>query len=61
MYPYFDDVSKTYVTGTLSMIQEDTSSDAGWYEEADNTEDGKETFKEFQLNGCELARTITVS
>lgn len=61
MYPYFADVSKTYVTGTLSMIQENTSSDAGWYEEDDNTEDGRETFKEFQLNGCELARTITVS
>ncbi len=61
MYPYFAAVSKTYVSGTLSMIQEKSSSDAGWYEEADSTEDGKETFKEFQLNGCELARTITVS
>lgn len=61
MYPYFADVSKTYVTGTLSMIQENTSSDAGWYEETADTEDGKETFKEFRLNGCELARTITVS
>ncbi len=61
MYPYFADVSKTYVNGTLSMIQENTSSDAGWYEESDSTEDGKETFREFQLSGCELARTITVS
>lgn len=61
MYPYFAAVSKTYVNGTLSMIQENTSSDAGWYEENNKTEDGKETFKEFQLNGCELARSITVS
>lgn len=61
MYPYFADVTKTYVNGTLSMIQEDTSSDAAWYEESQKTEDGKETFKEFQLSGCELARAITVS
>lgn len=61
MYPYLGDVNKTYVNGTLSIIQENTSSNAGWYEENDTTEDGNETFKEFQLNGCELARSITVS
>lgn len=61
MYPYFADVTKTYVNGVLSMIQENTSTDAGWYEEDTETEDGKETFKEFTLNGCELARAITVS
>lgn len=61
IYPYVGNVSKTYVNGTLSVIQENTSSDAGWYEENDKIEDGKETFKEFQLSGCELARTITVS
>lgn len=61
IYPYFSDVSKTYVNGVLSMIQEDTSTEAGWYTEEQETEDGKETFKEFQLNGCELSRAITVS
>ncbi len=61
MYPYFADVSKTYVNGTLSMIQEDTSSDSIWYEESKDTEDGKEELKEFTLNGCELSRAITVS
>lgn len=61
MYPYFQDVQKTYVNGILSIIQEDTSSDAAWYEEAAKTEDGKETFKEFTLSGCELSRVITVS
>lgn len=61
MFPYFADVTKTYVNGVLSMIQEDTSSDATWYEEDQETEDGKETFKEFNLSGCELSRAITVS
>ena len=49
------------MNGVLSMVQEDTSSDAGWYEETKETEDGKETFKTFTLNGCELSRAITVS
>lgn len=61
MYPYFEDISKTYVNGVLSMIQEGSSSDAGWYEEDTATDDGKETFKEYTLSGCELSRAITVS
>ena len=61
LYPYFNDVSKTYVNGVLAVIQEDTSSDAGWYEEETVTEDGKETLKEFTLSGCELARAVTIS
>ena len=61
MYPYFEDISKTYVNGVLSMIQEGSSSDAGWYEEDTATDDGKETLKEYTLSGCELSRAITVS
>lgn len=61
MYPYFEDITKTYVNGVLSLIQEDTSSEAGWYTEEIETEDGKETFSEFKLSGCELSRAITVS
>ena len=61
MFPYFADVTKTYVNGVLTMIQENTSSDAAWYDEKTATEDGKETFKEFKLSGCELSRAITVS
>ena len=61
MYPYFEDISKTYVNGVLSMIQEGSSSDVGWYEEDTATDDGKETFKEYTLSGCELSRAITVS
>ena len=61
LYPYFNDVNKTYVNGVLAVIQEDTSTDAGWYDEATATDDGKETFKEFTLSGCELARSVTIS
>lgn len=61
MYPYFAEVTKTYVNGVLSMIQENTSTNAGWYEENTPTDDGKETLSDFTLNGCELSRSITVS
>lgn len=61
MYPYFEDISKTYVNGVLAMIREESSSDAGWYEEDTKTDDGKETFDEYTLSGCELSRAITVS
>lgn len=61
LYPYYGDVAKTYVNGVLTMIQGESSSEAGWYEEDTETEDGKETFKEFTLSGCELSRAITVS
>ena len=61
VYPYWSDVAKTYVKGVLSMIMEDGSSEAGWYEEDVETEDGKETFKEITLSGCELSRAVTVS
>lgn len=61
MYPYFEDISKTYVNGVLAMIREESSSDAGWYEEDTKTDDGKETLNEYTLSGCELSRAITVS
>lgn len=61
MYPYWADVAKTYVTGTLKLIQEETSSDAKWVEEEKSNDDGKETFGELILNGQELSRSITVS
>ena len=61
MYPFYADVAKTSVTGTLTMVIGDTSTDAAWYEEDTNTDDGKETFTTITLNGCELARAITVS
>lgn len=61
MYPYFADINKTYVNGVFSMVQDDTSSDATWYIEENETEDGKEEFKEFNLSGCELSRSVTIS
>lgn len=61
LYPYWADVRKTFVKGSLSMILGDTSSDAKWYEEENETEDGKETFGTLNLNGCELSRSITIS
>ncbi len=61
LYPYWNDVQKTYVKGNYSAIVSDESSEAKWYDEATDTEDGKETFKELPLTGCELSRAITVS
>lgn len=61
LYPYFGDITKTYVNGILTMVKEDSSTDAAWYDEKTLTEDGKETFKDYSLDGCELSRVITVS
>lgn len=60
-YPFFETTTKTYVNGMFTQEQEDTSSDAAWVEEDVDTEDGKETLKEFTLSGCELSRVITIS
>lgn len=61
MYPYWSDVPKTYVSGTLKLVKEGTSSEAKWVEEENETEDGKETFGELVLTGHELSRSINVS
>ena len=61
MYPLWNDVQKTHVNGNYAAIVADTSTDGKWYDEDTPTEDGKETFREFTLSGCELSRSITVS
>lgn len=61
IYPYWNDVSKTYVNGTLTLIKEKGSSGAGWYDEDTQTGDGREEFQKMSLSGCELSRAITVS
>jgi len=64
LYPYFAEVTKTYVNGNFSMAQEDTSSAAGWYAETgsgSSTADGKEELKTFTLTGRDLARNIVIS
>lgn len=61
LFPYYADVTKTYVKGVLTVVKNSSASDAKWYDEATETEDGKEIFETVQLSGCELARSITVS
>lgn len=60
-YPFYADTMKTYIKGKAVMIRSIESSEAKWYVESVKTEDGKELFKKTELNGCELARAITVS
>lgn len=61
LYPYWNDIQKTFVKGNYTVPISDESTDAEWYEEADRAGDGKETFNELALTGCELSRSITVS
>lgn len=60
-YPLWADVAKTYVKGNASIIKSTSSTDATWYDEATETEDGTEGFGLLQLDGCELSRAITVT
>ena len=62
LFPFYSETSKINVKGTYRLIQEDGSFDAEFYEETDKTKsEGKETFKEYELSGCELSRAIDVS
>ncbi|MDD3122645.1 MAG: phage major capsid protein [Candidatus Izemoplasmatales bacterium] len=61
MYPFYNKVSKLNIKGTFELIKEDSSSEAEWYLEEDETEDGDEKFASYQLSGCELSRAIRVS
>lgn len=61
MYPYFADITKTNVNGLFTIVKSTESSDAKWYDEDTETEDGSEVFATLTLSGCELARAITVS
>jgi HK97 family phage major capsid protein len=60
-YPLWDDVAKLSVNGNLTLAKGETSTDAKWYDEETETEDGKEGFGTLNLTGCELARSITIS
>lgn len=61
MYPYWNDVKKTYIQGKVTIIKKKSSSESKWYLESVKTEDGKELLDQIQLNGCELSRSITIS
>ncbi|MGN1090570.1 MAG: phage major capsid protein [Huintestinicola sp.] len=60
-HPFWENIFKSNVKGTLTILKGDNSSSAAWYDEADETEDGKETFGSLTLSGCELSRSITVT
>lgn len=60
-HPYYADALKTFVKGAAIIIKAKESSPAKWYVESVKTEDGRELFDKMTLNGCELARAITVS
>lgn len=60
-YPLWNDVLKTTVPGKVTLLKSDSSSDSKWYDEGTETEDGKETFANVTLDGCELSRDITIS
>lgn len=61
MYPYWNDVRKTFVKGKVIIIKQVSSTEAKWYVESVKTEDGKEILDKTELNGCELSRAITIS
>lgn len=61
LYPFYQDCFKMSVKGNFELVKEKTSSDAKWYDEATQTEDGNEELEKYQLTGCELARSIDVS
>lgn len=63
MYPFLADTKKYNVTGKLIINTHDSISagDATWYDEATSTVDEKNAFGQLILDGCELAKAITVS
>lgn len=62
LYPLWNDVFKTGIKGNVTLLKEKSSSDAKWYKEDQETEDGKEVIeKGYLLTGCELSRSITIS
>ncbi|PXX74654.1 phage major capsid protein [Dielma fastidiosa] len=61
VYPLYAEVLKTSVKGKLTVLKSTESTEAKWYDEATEIEEGKETFAKATLNGCELSRDITVS
>lgn len=61
LYPFYNKTSKLNIKGNFELIKEDTSDDAEWYLEEDEIKEGEEGFVNYQLTGCELARSIRVS
>jgi len=63
MYPLYADARKFAVRGKLTLKKHVSidAGDAAWYIEATPTADEQNTFGEFNLDGHELAKAITVS
>lgn len=60
-HPIIRDIEKLHIPGNIEMLMEGDSSDAGWYEEDQETEDGDDEVGTLQLTGCELARLVKIS
>ncbi len=60
-YPLYNDVLATNIKGTVTVLKSKNSTDASWYEEFEETEDGNEMFDKNSLHGCELSRCVTIS
>lgn len=63
MYPLYGDARKYAVPGILSIKKHTAiaAGDAAWYAEATAVTDEQNTFGEMVLDGCELAKSVTVS
>lgn len=61
LHPLFGDITKTFIKGMITLIVEDESSDAAWYEESTPTAEGTEKLATIDLGANELARAITIS
>lgn len=61
LFPLWNDVQKTYIKGAYTALIGDDSTEAKWYDEETETEDGKEIIRELALTGCELSRSVTIS
>lgn len=62
-YPLYADARKFAVKGKFTIKKHDSidAGDATWYTEPTATADEQNTFGELTLDGCELAKSITVS
>lgn len=61
LFPFYAKTTKTSVKGTFTLVQENTSTDAEFYDEETETKAGNETPRSYHLTGCELSRAIDVS
>lgn len=62
LYPILGDVRMTFVPGDLTILKEENSgSDAEWYDENTEVTDGDFALGVLNLTGCELAKNIPIS